>query len=534
MEMTFLLALLLGFLYWLATYDTILTNSLKWPMFVGLLLGFLFGDYKTGLFIGASIEMIFIVNTSVGGNLPADKTIATFISVPIAILSKMEPELALAIAVPLATLAKPLDDLRRMINVYWNKKAARDIDKLNITQLKLDAWLYPALVQLPLRVIPVTVLLYFGAASADTILTVMPKFLTHSLTVLGGMLPAMGMVACVRMIGRKNLLPYFVLGFFAMKVFGLDPLVLAVFAALIAFFAIGGVEGMRPASDTLSDFANTEAQDKPFEKVLSKKALKKTRYRGVFAHRIAQDMENFYGTGFCLAAQPCLEELYGDNDEAYKAALHRHLVPYITEPTWGACIQGAAMAMEEQIANGADIDPSAVVALRTGLMGPFAGLGDTINGYIVKPIVNSIGISMALSGNPLGVFPAFWPLIFQNFIVGYNMFDLGYKLGKTSLLKLLRGGWIDKLMVGAGILGMTMMGGLTSKYVKLKSVLAFTLSTGDEYKLQSYIDMLLPGLLPLALFAFAYWYMSKKKANYTKLILLFFVIAIVGTLLGVL
>lgn len=29
MEMTFLLALLLGFLYWLATYDTILTNSLK-------------------------------------------------------------------------------------------------------------------------------------------------------------------------------------------------------------------------------------------------------------------------------------------------------------------------------------------------------------------------------------------------------------------------------------------------------------------------------------------------------------------------
>lgn len=530
--MPLVVAIGIGLLYWLATYDTILTNCLKWPMFVGLLLGALFGDIKTGLYIGASIEMIFIVNTSVGGNLPADKTIATFVSVPIAIMSHMEPEMALAIAVPLATLAKPLDDLRRMINVFWNKKASRDIDKLNITQLKLDAWLYPALVQLPLRVIPVAVLLYLGADKADLIINFMPKWITHALTVVGGMLPAMGMVACVRMIGRKNLMPYFLLGFFAMAVLKLDPLVLAIFAGIIAFLTIGGADGLKSTVDTLSGFVKGDAEDRGVEVALSKKALRKTRFRSVFAHRIAQDMENFYGTGFCVAAQPCLEELYGKDPEAYKAALHRHLVPYITEPTWGACIEGAAMAMEEQIANGADIDPNAVVAVRTGLMGPFAGLGDTINGYIIKPIVNSIGISMALAGNPIGVFPAFWPLIFQNLIVGYNMFDLGYKLGKNSLLMLLRGGWIEKLMVGAGILGMTMMGGLTSKYVKLKTVVEFTLSSGETYTLQSYLDKLLPGLLPLTLFFVSYWYMSKKNSNFTKLIMIFFAIALVGSLIG--
>lgn len=531
--MTIFVALGLGLLYWIAEYDTILTNSLKWPLFVGLLLGLLFGDVKTGLYIGASIEMIFIVNTSVGGNLPADKTIATFVSVPIAILSNMEPEMALAIAVPLATLAKPLDDLRRMINVYWNKKASHDIDKLNITQLKLDAWVYPALVQLPLRVIPVTLLLYFGAGSADAIVSALPEWVTHGLNILGGILPAMGMVACVRMIGRKNLLPYFLLGYFASEVFGLESIVLAIFAGIIAFITIGGPDGFKATTDTLSSFAGGEAEDRQLKRKLSKKALRKARYRGVFAHRIAQDMENFYGTGFCVAAQPCLEELYGDDPEAYKAALHRHLVPYITEPTWGACIQGAAMAMEEQIANGADIDPSMVVSLRTGLMGPFAGLGDTINGYILKPIVNSIGISMALAGNPLGVFPAFWPLVFQNFIVGYNMFDLGYKLGKNSLLKLLKGGWIDKIMVGAGILGMTMMGGLTSKYVKLSTIVDFQLSTGETYILQDYFDMLLPGLLPLVLFFVSYWYMSRPKANYTKLVVIFFAISLLGSLAGI-
>lgn len=528
----------MGLLYWFGTTDTILTNPVKWPMFDGFLIGLIMGDMPKGLAIGAAIELIFIVNISGGGNLPADKCVAAFISIPIAIHTGMDVETALSIAIPMATLSTPLDNLRRIIAVGVHKAVDREIDNLNIPKMKFLAWFAMPLIQLPLRMIPVTLLLYFGADAAASVIANIPPWIAHSLAALGKIVPAVGMVAVVRLIGKASMIPYFLIGFYAYKTFGLSVMVIAVLAGCLAFLVVSSKQTV-DFSETAALFRRSAESGKDvdhskdnFEHPISVKALKSTRFKGVYAHRLAQDMENYYATGFCLAAQPCLEDIYGHDPEAYKAALHRWMVPYITEVTWGACINGAAIAMEEQIGNGAPIDPSSVVAMRTGLMGPFAGFGDTINGTIIKPIINSIAINMCQNGNPLGAFlGAFWPFVFQNLVVGYNTFMLGYRLGKESLMLLLKGGWIETIMEMTSILGMTMMGAMTAQYVKIATTLKIQIFE-TTYKVQDWIDKLLPGLLPLVIFFVSYWYMGKEKSSNIKLIAIYFVIAVVGALIN--
>jgi mannose/fructose/N-acetylgalactosamine-specific phosphotransferase system component IID len=523
------LALLFGFWYWLTMYDTILINWIGTPPMVGLICGLLWNNVMLGVTIAMQIELVYIVSVAVGANMPADKTLGAFVAIPIVLSQGLALEVGLALAVPFATLGPVLDNLRRMINGVWNRKAHKDVDNMNIKELYRDAWLYPALVQLPIRIIPLTAILFLGAGSAKTVLAFAPYWLTHGLAVVAGMLPALGMVACIRMIGRPKLMPYFIFGYFAMMVLKLPMILFAIFAGVAAYLSVGNIK-----SEEVGIFKKGSASKEPKEELqyaLTKKELKQARFRGLFTHRISQCMEYFYGTGFCVAVEPALKKLFGHDEEKYKEALHRHLVPYITEVSWGACIQGAALAMEEQLANGADIDPNAITAMRTGLMGPFAGLGDTINYFVLGPIVRSIGISLALSGNIIIGLPiVVWFLALENLVFGYLSFDAGYRLGKESLLTILKGGWIEKLMSGFGVLGMLMMGALSFNYVKLSSVLKFSIS-GKEYLVQSFFDQIVPGLLPFALVMAGYFYMRTPKASFSKMMILLTIIGLLGSLI---
>src|SRR5438128_1294197 len=118
--------------------------------------------------------------------------------------------------------------------------------------------------------------------------------------------------------------------------------------------------------------------------------------------------ERLQATAFAHAMTPIIRRLYHSPDEI-RAALKRHLVFFNTEPNWGGVIHGAVIAMEEQRANGADIDDDAINSVKSGLMGPLAGVGDTIDQGTITPILLSLGIGIAAGnagvagdGNPLG------------------------------------------------------------------------------------------------------------------------------------
>ena len=108
------------------------------------------------------------------------------------------------------------------------------------------------------------------------------------------------------------------------------------------------------------------------EKKLSRSDVQRSFWLWTFFSHANYNYERLQGTAFAQAMTPIIRKLYKDPDEI-KAALKRHLVFFNTEPNVGGVIHGAVIAMEEQRANGADIDDDAINGVKTGLMGPLAG-----------------------------------------------------------------------------------------------------------------------------------------------------------------
>jgi len=124
------------------------------------------------------------------------------------------------------------------------------------------------------------------------------------------------------------------------------------------------------------------------EKKLTKKDIARVWRRWVFFAQSNYSYERLQGPGFLYAMSPVIRKLYKDDKEEYIAACKRHMEFFNTEPYLGVAIHGMVVAMEEQRANGIPITDEAINGIKTGLMGPIAGVGY----YKTGNIKSNIGI----------------------------------------------------------------------------------------------------------------------------------------------
>ncbi|AGX43190.1 PTS mannose transporter subunit IID [Clostridium saccharobutylicum] len=270
------------------------------------------------------------------------------------------------------------------------------------------------------------------------------------------------------------------------------------------------------------------------EKKLNKSDIIKMFIRSNFLLG-SYNFERMQAIGFCVTLIPALKKLYKGDE--LSAALKRHLEFFNTQPFVATPIMGITAAMEEQRANGAPIDESSISGVKVGLMGPLAGVGDPIFWGTVRPVLAALGAGLALSGSIIG------PLIF---FLGFNVIRLatnwygmfyGYEKG-TQLVSDMAGNKLRYLTEGSSVLGLLVIGGLVSKWttVNIPFVLSqYTKSDGTQVTttIQSVLDSLMPGLVPLLL-TFLCMYLLKKKVNPLLIIFGLFVVGIIGTALGVL
>ncbi|NES53445.1 PTS system mannose/fructose/sorbose family transporter subunit IID, partial [Escherichia coli] len=80
--------------------------------------------------------------------------------------------------------------------------------------------------------------------------------------------------------------------------------------------------------------------------------------------------------------------------------LKTHLGFMNTTPAMSHLIVGADMALEEEV--GIE-DETAITGLKTGLMGPLAGIGDSVFVVIPWTIFGAIAANMALEGSFVGI-----------------------------------------------------------------------------------------------------------------------------------
>lgn len=266
---------------------------------------------------------------------------------------------------------------------------------------------------------------------------------------------------------------------------------------------------------------------------LTNKDLMKANTILYVTNEMSNSYERLQGMNFCITMAPFLKKFYKGNEEGYKEALVRHMEFFNAESSIGALIHGMTLSLEEKKAAGATIPSEAIVGLKTGLMGPLAGIGDSLIRATGKSTIMALACTFAITGNPLGVLiMMLYPLLI--FVVEYNMLKLGYRLGREAVGKILGSGLLNKVIVASGTMGMFMMGALSSSYVSLSTSLQFKLANAaDPIVIQDILDNIAPGLLPL-LAVFGIYFYIKKSGKYAYLVWIIIISSFILSFLGVL
>lgn len=260
---------------------------------------------------------------------------------------------------------------------------------------------------------------------------------------------------------------------------------------------------------------------------LQKKDVRGVYYRWWLQSQICFNYETMQSGGVVAAIGPAIEKLYGENKERVKQKLKQYFQFFNTNPWMGNIILGSVVALEETEEENVTETAN---ALKTGLMGPLAGIGDSIFYVIPMAILGAIAAYMAKEGSGLGLGIAFTFSTVMLWIRS-KMFDMGYSVGVNFVTA--RKAMFDKLTESASILGLVVIGGLLASIVKVK--VPIVLQYGDvKTEIQSTLDMIMPQLLPIGMTLFAYWILGKKKMTTVKLVFLIIAIAILGSATGIL
>lgn len=246
-------------------------------------------------------------------------------------------------------------------------------------------------------------------------------------------------------------------------------------------------------------------------------------YRRSFFEMASINYERFQALGFLFSMAPVLKKLYPDKEDL-KKAMKRHMEMYNSHPWMINPILGTVVAMEEKNANGENME-EAINGVKVGLMGPFAGIGDSLFWGTLRPILAGIGAAMALNGNILGpiIFLILWNII--NFGFRKWSLDYGYKMGMSMLKDMKKSNIVQKVTEGASVLGLMVLGVLVAQWINIKTGIEFV--NGESViNLQAMLDSMVPSLLPL-LATMAVVYALRKKIKPNTLILVIFVIAFI-------
>lgn len=237
-------AVLVGILGYLGAVDSIVMGGVAYgfyilgrPLVAGLMCGLIFGDVKAGVLCGLAVQGVFIATMHTGGTSSTEITYASYGGIGLAMATTKDPAIAVTLAIFIGqTFGLIFYNLRMAGFSYFNHRADHDIDRFDKHALIMDQVVWPQIVTFLVRAVPIWAAIYFGRSAVEALLKVIPTEITSIITVLGGLLPALGIAMLMNMLIKNKLqLIYFLFGF-AMVVFAqMSTIGLVFIAVLIAY-----------------------------------------------------------------------------------------------------------------------------------------------------------------------------------------------------------------------------------------------------------------------------------------------------------
>lgn len=208
-------------------------SMMERPLVVGLVTGILMGDMRTGVLMGASLEAIFLGNVNIGGVIAAEPVTATTLATTFAIISNIEQNAAMTLAVPIGMLAAFV--VMFLKNVFMNifapflDKAAREDNQKMIVTLHYGTWIIYYFIIASIAFIGILA----GSGPVNTFVENIPERLMNGLSAAGGLLPAVGFAMLMKLLWDNKLAVFYILGFVLTAYLDLPAVAVAVIGVVI-------------------------------------------------------------------------------------------------------------------------------------------------------------------------------------------------------------------------------------------------------------------------------------------------------------
>lgn len=265
------------------------------------------------------------------------------------------------------------------------------------------------------------------------------------------------------------------------------------------------------------------------ERLLTRKDVFKVWFNWMWVYLSIQNMERMQAPGVVRAMWTVKDKLYPGDKESQQDLLIRHMEFFNTEPTWGGLIVGIALAIEEERAMNSDAVPAELSSsIKTALMGPCAGLFDSLYQSTLIPILLAIGIGISSETGsvigPLVYIVLYWAIVPT---VSWFLFYNAYRLGINGVQKILVSGIKDKIISAANVVGLTVIGAVTASTCTISSGLVF--SYGEmTVNVNDIITGIQPKPLVLVGAFLTYWLLAKKRISVNKIMLIMLLVSVVG------
>jgi mannose/fructose/N-acetylgalactosamine-specific phosphotransferase system component IID/mannose/fructose/N-acetylgalactosamine-specific phosphotransferase system component IIC len=498
------------------------------PLIAGSVAGLITGHPLLGLLIGATLELAALgVYTYGGATIPDYQTgaiVGTALAAGAAGTPAAQAAIGIGVGLPAAILLSALDPVGKMVTTALVHRADGYAADGNARGLAMIHWV--SLVPwVAVRAVP-TFLAALAASGGlvKDITASIPAGFVQGMTLAGSLLPAVGFALLLGMMELSRYWYLLLIGFVGFAYLHLPVLGIALIGVAVAMLFVT-LKRDEPAIAV----PGPDAEESTVDPRLTKQDLRRVYRRYFWSSQISWNYERMQALGFAYSMEPVLRRLYPEKAD-YVAGLQRHLQFFNTSVlVGGPLILGSSVALEEAGT------PKSAASTKVALMGPMAGIGDTVVFALYNSIVFTMGASWALQGNWLGPAFAAVMVLVPYALVRRWQFGFAYREGKR-LAGHLAAGALARVAQGATVLGFVVLGGFIPSIVKVVTTLTYRQTTTvqgqpvtQSVAIQNQLDELLPFLLPVLVTAGIYLLTVKARLRPVWVI---GIVVVAGVVLG--
>ena len=211
------------------------------PLFSGFFVGLILGDPMQGMLIGAGVNLIFMGFISAGGAAAGDFNLAGTVGVALAMASNATVEQAIVMASLLSVVGNFRWILWLTVDSTYTHATEKALLEGNTKKMVFLNIVPSQLTSFVIGFTPVFLACYFGPTVVNAALAALPEWALNGLTVIGKMLPALGICMNLRNLLNKNTIGFYLIGFLLSMYFNLSIIVIAIFGGIMAYIGIVGI-----------------------------------------------------------------------------------------------------------------------------------------------------------------------------------------------------------------------------------------------------------------------------------------------------